>query len=355
MNCPARSVCLPPFLYGSPECCELDYSHERMSDFSRHLRAVPIPAQRASAEPEIAVRFTAASGLVARLHKPLNSFRWVGPGRMRFSAQGVLITAKRSTWLGLRPTQRFIAAAEIQDVYREANAVQVHLHGSRKIYFRLWAEDAASAAQIVELLPTKHTIEFESAIRDPEIVIAWRVPGLGAGLVALFAVVCLGVLAWLAGRAPSVAVPHARESSPPQVAIPAVKPGAVAASQTLATSEALARREDILLAEQDLRVFGARIEALSNEFKMAWEALQDGAIRQEKFADELDQWLRPQWDDLESRLGRVDAARGSARERADHELMGVINNWQLALYSYADDLRNQRQVVKSFEYLTRAH
>ena len=34
--------------------------------------------------------------------------------------------------------------------------------------------------------------------------------------------------------------------------------------------------------------------------------------------------------------------------------MGVINNWQLALYSYADDLRNQRQAVKSLEYLTRA-
>jgi hypothetical protein len=313
-----------------------------MSDASRHLRAVPNPAPRASAEREIAVRFTATSGLVARLHKPLNSFHWVGPATLRFSSQGVLITAKRATWLGLRQMQRFIAAEEISDVYREANAVQVHLHGSRNVYFRLWAEDSAGAAQIVELLPTKHTIEFESAIREPEIVIAWRVPVVG--LVVLLAVFFLGTLAWVAEhRELAVRAPEARQLPPPRSALPSVKP------------EAIVTSEDGLLAEQDLSVFGARIEALSNEFKMAYEALQDGTVTQEKFADELDQWLRPQWDALEARLRRTAAAQGSARERADHELMGVINNWQLALYAYADDLRNQRQVVKSFEYLGRAH
>ena len=34
--------------------------------------------------------------------------------------------------------------------------------------------------------------------------------------------------------------------------------------------------------------------------------------------------------------------------------MAAINNWQLALRAYTDDLRNQRQVVRSFEYLRRA-
>ena len=72
--------------------------------------------------------------------------------------------------------------------------------------------------------------------------------------------------------------------------------------------------EDVLLTERDLRVVGAHIEALSNEFRMAYEALQDGTVTQEKFADELDQWLRPQWDDL--RPGYDERTRRRARSRS---------------------------------------
>jgi hypothetical protein len=312
-----------------------------------HLRAIPAPAQGASAELEIAVRFTSTSGLVARLHKPLNSFQWVGPATLRFTSQGLIVTAKRATWLGLRQTQHLITPAEIRDVYREANAVQVHLQGSRKGYFRLWAEDSASAAQIVELLPTTQTIEFESAIREPEIVIAWRLPAVG--LLVLLVVASIGVLAWLvehrglAVREPNATgSPDARVQSQPKAAVPMAKPQAVPTG------------DDALLAAQDLRVFGTRIEALSTEFQVAWDALQYGYVSQRKFADELDEWLRPQWDALEAKVRRTGAVRGSTRERADHELLGVINNWQLALYAYADDLRKQHQVVKSFEYLGRA-
>jgi hypothetical protein len=319
-----------------------------MIDVRKHLRAVPAVSPQTSAEREIAVRFTSTSGLVARLHKPLNSFHWVGPATLRFTSQGVLVAAKRSTWLGLRQTQHLIRPAEIRDVYREANAVQVHLQGLRKAYFHLWAEDSASAAQIVELLPTGQTIEFESAIRDPDVVIAWRLPALG--LVALLVVGAIGVLTWMVQyrglpvHEPSATgSPQAPVLSQPKAALPTVKPQAVATG------------DDALLADQDLRVFGARIEALSTEFRVAWDALQYGYVSQRKFADELDEWLRPQWDTLEAQVRRTAAPRGSTRERADQELMGVINNWQLALYAYADDLREQRQVVKSFEYLSRAH
>ena len=313
----------------------------------RHLlRSVPAPAQRARAQLEIAVRFTSTSGLVARLHKRLNSFQWVGPATLRFTGEGVIVAAKRASWLGLRQSERLITPAEIRDVYREGNAVQVHLQGPRKAYFRLWAEDSASAARIVELLPTTKTIEFESAIREPQIVIAWRFPAVG---LVLLAVAAIGALAWiveqrrLGVREPSGAgSPEARLQSQPKAAAPVAKPRAAAPD------------DDALLADQDLRVFGARIEVLSTEFQVAWDALQDGGFSQAKFIEQLDQWLRPQWDDLEARIRRKNAAPGSARERADHELLAVINNWQLALYAYADDLRRQRQVVKSFEYLSRA-
>jgi hypothetical protein len=312
----------------------------------RHLRAVQAPAQGAHAELEIAVRFTSTSGLIARLHKPLNSFHWVGPGTLRFTSRGLIVTAKRSTWLGLRHAEHLITPAEIRDVHREANAVQVHLQGSHA-YFRLWAADSASAARIVALLPTTRTIEFESAIREPDIVIAWRLPVVG--LLVLLAIASVGVLAWMAEhRRLAVREPNA---AGPSEAVVQSQPQAAAA---LAKPQAVAPDDDALLADQDLRVFGERIGVLSTEFQVAWDALQDGGFSQAKFADELDQWLRPQWDDLEARLRRKNAAQGSARERADHELMAVINNWQLALYAYADDLRKRRQVVKSFEYLSRA-
>jgi len=312
-----------------------------MSEARPHLRAVQVTAPRASTEREIGVRFTSTSGLVARLHKPPNSFHWVGPATLRFSSEGVLIAAKRATWLGLRQTQRFITPSEIRDVCREANAVQVHLHGSPGAYFRLWAKDPGSAAQIVELLPTRHTIEFESVIREPEAALAWRVPAVGFVLLVIIA--SLGAAVWVAGHTgPAAPEPKTAQSPQPRPVAAAAKPQAVVTA------------DDALLADQDLRVYGARIEALSNEFQVAWDALQDGGFSQNRFADELDQWQRPQWDALEARVHRTNVARGSARERADQELLGVINNWQLALYAYADDLRKHHQVVKSFEYLGRA-
>ena len=312
-----------------------------MSDARQHLRAVQAVSPPVSAGREIAVRFTSTSGLIAPIRNPLNSFRWVGPATLRFSEQGVLVTANRATLLGLRQTQRFIPPAEIRDVYREANAVQVHLRGSRNPYFRLWAEDSASAAAIVALLPTRNTIEFETTVHEPQVAADWRLPAVW--LVVLLSVASLGILAWVAGhRNLAVPGPNAAQLPQPQPGVPLAKPGAGATG------------EDALLASQDLMKFGAHIEALKTEFAMAFEALMDGRVSQGKFADELDDWLRPQWDDLEARVGRASAPPGSLRERADHELMGEINNWQLALYAYAEDLRNQRQVVKSFEYLRSA-
>jgi hypothetical protein len=112
--------------------------------------------------------------------------------------------------------------------------------------------------------------------------------------------------------------------------------------------------QDASLAREDLTKYGERIEALTTEFAAAFDALMDGKVSQEKFAEELQQWLLPQWDDLETKLRRANAAPGSLQEIADDHLMAAINNWQLALRTYTDDLRNQRRVVSTFEYLARA-
>lgn len=310
-----------------------------MSDARQHLRAVPAITAPVTTRHEIAVRFTSTYGLIVPLRKPLNSFRWVGPGTLRVSEQGILVSAKRSTLLGPRHTQRFVPAAEIRDVYREANAVQVHLRGARNPYFRMWAEDNAAAAQLVALLPTRHTIEFESEFHEPGVRSAWRLPVLW--LLVLLALATVGAFVWLARH---------RDETQRSVAVhPQVK-----APQPVPSPETGATRADALLAEQDLTLIGARIEILTTEFATALDALMDGRVSQQKFAEELERWLLPQWDALEAKVRRANAVPGSRHAYADGELMAAINNWQLALRAYTEDLRNQRQVVRTFEYLRRA-
>jgi hypothetical protein len=305
----------------------------------RHLRVVATGPVAQGTPHEVGVRFTSTAALGARLQRPQNSFGWLGPGRLGISAQGIQVTARSATLLGLRPAQRFIPAAQIHDVYREANAIQVHLRGPRRPYFRFWAEDAAAAARIVGLLPTPDTIEFETAIEEPPARNPWRRP-VAWLLALLLALVLVASLAWLSGflnlqrrSAPAVA-PHPAPAvvSPP----PRVEP------------------EDALRARMDLTQYDERLQALRVEFDLAFEALMEGRVTQTAFIEQLQQWQLPQWDLLELQIRRTRAPPGSVQESADERLLGTINNWQLALRSYSEDLRNGRQVVDAFEYLRRA-
>ncbi len=313
-----------------------------MSSTGRHLRSVDTRAAPQT-ERAIAVRFTSTAGLIAPRGKPLNSFRWVGPGSLRLDEHGIHVTARRATLLGLRPTEHFIAAAQIHDVYREGSAVQVHLRGPRNAYFRLWAEDAASAAQLVAALPTHQTIEFDSEFSEPQAASSWRLPA--GWLLALLAAAAAAVLVWFAGQRAA-----ARHGALPAPAV-ASAPAPLGSTRV---PRAAVSAPDVLLAERDLTQFGTRIAGLEAEFSLAFNALMDGKVTQQNFSDQLEQWLLPQWDLLEAQLRRSGAAPGSLQERADAELMAAINNWQLATRAYTDDLRNQRFVRKPFLYMGRA-
>jgi hypothetical protein len=298
------------------------------------------PAEAAS--HEVAVRFTSTSEPGARRHRPLNSFRWIGPGRLRISPAGLLVTARSATLLGLRPAQRFIPAAQIHDVYREANAVQVHLRGPRHPYLRFWAEDAAEAARIVALLPTPHTIEFETALEEPRAHGSWRTP-LAWLLALLLALALMAALAWLSGFLSSQRASGVTAIAPR----PMPAPLAARAPPQVAPEDALRTRVDVVKYDE-------RMQALRLEFDMAFEALMEGKVTQAAFIDQLQQWQLPQWDLLELEIRRTRAPPGSTQESADGHLLGTVNNWQLALRSYAEDLRNGRRVVDTFEYLRRA-
>jgi hypothetical protein len=281
-----------------------------------HLRVVT-ERPAAPAPHEVDVRFTPSAALGARAHGPLNSFRWIGPARLHISPQGILVNA------------------------REANAVQVHLRGPRHPYFRFWARDAAEAARIVTLLPTPHTIEFETALEESPARAWWRQP-LAWLLALLLALALMAALAWLSGF-----LNAARRS------VPAVAQRPAPASFVTPPPPKVAP-EDALRARMDLIKYEERIQALRVEFDIAFEALMEGKVTQGAFIDQLQQWQLPQWDLLELEIRRTRAPPGSVQESADEHILGAINNWQLALRSYADDLHNGRRVVDAFEYLRRA-
>jgi hypothetical protein len=259
----------------------------------------------------------------------------------------VTVTAKRWSLLGLRQVQKFIPSPEISDVYREGSAVQVHLRGARNAYFRMWAEDAARAAQLVAVLPTRHTIEFDSEFSASQAVPAGRVPVVF--LIAVLAVAtAAGIALWLSSDR------HRSQSRSPTLPGIASPLAPLAKGPAALPANSAAVHADVLLAQRDLAQFGPRIETLTTEFSAALDALMDGRVSQQKFADELEQWLLPQWDDLEARVRRTNAAPDSRQQKADGELMATINNWQLAVRSYVEDLRNHRRVDRAFAYMGRA-
>jgi hypothetical protein len=313
-----------------------------MSQTKRHLRIVAGAPATPDAQHDFEVRFSATAALAARLHRAANSFRWVGPGRLRISAQGILVTARSATLFGLRPTRRFIPAVQIQDVYREASAVQVHLRGPRHPYFRFWTEDAAGAARLVALLPTSRTIEFETVLEEPRAPRSWRRP-VAWLLALLLAVTLIGLLAWLSGF-----LNHQPRS------IGRVSPRPASSAAGLASPPPQVTPEDALRTRIDVVKYDERVQALRVEFDIAFEALMEGKVTQAAFIEQLQQWQLPQWDLLELEVRRTRAPPGSVQERADQHILATINNWQLALRSYTDDLRSGRQVADAFEYLRRA-
>jgi hypothetical protein len=313
-----------------------------VSQAKRHLRLVPAPAATPAAPHDVEVRFSATAALGARLHRPANSYRWMGPGRLHISPRGVLVTARSATLFGLRPTQRFIPAVQIRDVYREANAVQVHLRGPRHPYFRFWTEDAAGAARIVALLPTSQTIEFETVLHEPPVRRSWRSPAAWL-LAVLLAFTLVGLLAWLSGFL----------KSQPHPAVP-VTPHPTSSATGLARPPSQVSPEDALRTRIDVVKYDERVQALRVEFDIAFEALMEGKVTQAAFIEQLQQWQLPQWDLLELQVRRTRASPGSAQETADQHILATINNWQLAMRSYTDDLRGGRQVADAFEYLRRA-
>ena len=302
---------------------------------SRHpLRVVPAPGARALPRT-FPVGFNSTPGHASLLRPAQNSYRWVGAGSVLLNEQGIQVTAKRLTLLGLRRTEHFIHRSEILEVYREGDAIRIDLQGeARRSFVRFWAEDAARAAEIVRLLPTTRTIELEGGAErarraDTHKSVWWYAP----------VVILAGALACFVFL-PRSRVPTPRQQQPVGVQAPAVNhPATIPYALTLE-------------ARGDLQKFTPRIQALADQFAVAFDAVQRGNISQQDFRVGLEKWLLPQWATLASQLPPTPVT-DPVRAAADAQIYAVIVTWQLVLSTYAQGLRDNdyREVLKAFDYL----
>jgi hypothetical protein len=169
------------------------------------------------------IRFDRTEGLAALLEAPTNSFRWKGSGRLSIDAQGISIAVRRGLLsLLARDRTRRIPAANLKEVFREGAALRVEFATDQtpRAALRFWAGDRATAAQIVQLLPTLRTIELEENATSARFRVNWRALALLGG--ALTAAV-LGIVTLESGRmAAAVHTPTAAVSltSTPPLAEP---------------------------------------------------------------------------------------------------------------------------------------
>jgi hypothetical protein len=302
------------------------------------------PAQASPAE--FRIRFTQQPQLPTLLRRPTNSFRWAGPGSLRFEPLGIAILARRRQVCGFYRTERlFVAAPEIRDVYREGNAIRVDLRSASgpSPFFRFWAETPAAAAIIVDLLPTAHTIEFENgpssyAAYSSVAPSSWR-----AAWLCLLAVAVLATLVWFATRWDRRTA--AVQSTPTVTMLGSATPFAHHPVQP-STAETRAARAQ-------LQRFSERADALATQFALASTTLQTGGMSQESFAAGLDNWLTPQWQVLQLELESHSPLPDSAAAAVFEPLFAATVSWQQALKVYSSGLRNHdpAEVLRSFGYI----
>src|SRR5690349_11341380 len=147
------------------------------------------------------IRFARSAGLAALLEVPGNVFRWKGGGHLRIDPHGISIGVRRGflALLGGKRTQR-IPSEQLRAVYREGDALRVEYQSGEtaRVVLPFWAGDRATAAQIVRLLPTSHTVEIEHSTdttRAAKPRADWRVLLL-AGVVLALTLAGLRVFFW---------------------------------------------------------------------------------------------------------------------------------------------------------------
>ncbi len=299
-------------------------------------------------QAQFRVRFTRARGFAGLFERPENSYQWSGYGTLSVEPRGIQFRATRRRVIGLpRAEARFVAGREISNVYREGDGVRVEFRDDeQQNVLNFWAEDSAAAANIVDQLPTAHTVEVDEptrrAARPGKRAFRLDLLVVAAGALAVIAASAWGTVHWL-NRAPVATTTSVSGTSSPKpldLAIAVKAPEALDATSPVESPTPVDAAE-LKLMQRDFERFDERSTALRAQFYSAFAALQDGSLSQTDFADGVERWLLPQWASAAKGLRDKSYAPGSPREELRNTLLAVTNDWRDGLEGYVSGLRAQ--------------
>jgi hypothetical protein len=301
------------------------------------------------------IRFERSAGLAALLAPAENSFRWKGGGQLRIDRAGISFAVKRGL-LCLFPLTRRVPAGHIRQVYREGEALHLTIGSADRdpAHVSCWAADAGTAAAIVELLPTRRTVEIEHATDQGGSERArYDRRALAVVFTALCAIGAAGALLW----------PTDREMSP--AAMPLVVVPDITVEVNIAPRELVLPGDFVVtippgspyfaLASRHLDAFEKDAARLLADYRLDRTLLESGAMDAETFANRLGA-LELQWWNATYRILEDREFADLALLEFRATLLSAARHWRDFLSSQAEALRKGDHVAiaKSFDQLGRA-
>jgi hypothetical protein len=301
------------------------------------------------------IRFARTAGLLEAFLSPAeNSFRWKGDGKLRIEADGISIAVRRGL-LSLWPSSRRIPAANIRDVYREGDALRltVATPDMPRAIVSCWASDAETAAEIVQLLPTRRTVEIEPTASASS---ASRRSYDRSAILLLFGLVAVlvGVGLWIrtpGSTSSEVLAPVAAPQIP--VAVNLAQPRILSAEDFVVPIPA--GTPQFAIAVRHLAAFEQESARLLDEYRVDRKLLESGAMDAATFANRLDK-LELAWWNVTFRIlddpGFTDFSLLDFRAN----LMASARHWRNFLSRYATAIRKGDHVMiaASFDEMARA-
>lgn len=300
------------------------------------------------------IRFERSAGLGALLAPPENSFRWKGAGKLRIERDGISFAVRRGL-LSLFPLRRRVSAGQIKEVYREGEALHLTFTTPDSAQARVscWAANATTAAEIVELLPTRRTVEIEHTTDR----LATERPRYDRRVLALLLVaVVAGVTVLL--------LPNDRETALPDT-VPLVEAPVIPAEVNLTAPELVLPDDFVVsiphnsphyaVASRQLEAFETDAERLLADYRVDRKLLESGAMDAETFANRLGA-LELQWWNTTYRI--LDDGEFANLAMLDFRatMLSAARHWRAFLAGQADAIRKGDHVAiaKSFDELARA-